>query len=88
MNIGYFRPYFLLFEVALIWVKQNHIFKNTFLTNFFILYFLVYKLKSYSNVQYRRDFISATNATYVPIQHNYNNTLNKIKDAQSSLVIL
>ncbi len=33
----------------------------------------MYKLKCYSNVN-RRDFISATNVTHIPIQHNYNNT--------------
>ncbi len=32
-----FPPYFLLFKVALIRVKWKHIFKNVFLTNFWIL---------------------------------------------------
>ncbi len=52
------------------------IFKNVFLIKFFTVYFLVYKLKSYSNVKYRWNFVSATNTTHISIQHNYNNILN------------
>ncbi len=34
----------------------------------------MYKLKYYSYVKYKKDFVSATIATHIPIQCNYNNT--------------